>query len=246
MGMSWGLGYELSLFFLKRKKLPTKGFSLLFFGTFLSSWLGAKLFFLFSSSGENFLIFMESSSFWLGGGFVFFGGLLLGALFVFFYCHFLKRFNIFNLYCVLPAVCFSHALGRIGCFFSGCCFGKICQLPWSIFNISGGRHPVQIYESLFLIGLGFYLAFKVIKVRKFSVKKSFYYILTQYLAFYSLFRFFIEFLRGDEIRGVYLGFSSSQLISFLILLFFFILKLRSQSVDHLFLVDPSLAEKKNS
>ena len=226
MGISWGIGYELSLFFLKRNKLPTKGFTYLFLGTFISSWIGAKLFFLLSSSGDRYSIFMKSPSFWLGGGFVFYGGLFLGIFFVFFYCHFLKRFSIFNLYSVLPAVCFSHAVGRIGCFFSGCCFGKICQLPWGIFKISGGRHPVQIYESLFLIGLGFYLAFKVIKIHKRPVKESFYYILTRYLAFYSLFRIFIEFLRGDKIRGIYYGFSTSQLASFSILFFLLILKLK--------------------
>ena len=67
---------------------------------------------------------------------------------------------------------------------------------------------------------------KFTKIHNRPVKESFYYILTRYLAFYSLFRIFIEFLRGDKIRGIYYGFSTSQLASFSILFFLLILKLK--------------------
>lgn len=52
------------------------------------------------------------------------------------------------------------SIGRIGCFFGGCCYGLPTQLPWGVaFRTApdGGqlmRHPIQIYESLFhLLGL---------------------------------------------------------------------------------------------
>ena len=216
MGMAWGLGHELCLSTLNREKLSTKGFKTLFIGTFLSSWLGSKLFFLFASSGNNFAIHSKSVSFWLGGGFVFFGGLLLGSLFIFFYCFLLKKFNPYSLYCILPAVCFSHALGRVGCYFSGCCFGKICNLSWGIFKRNGGSHPVQIYESFFLILLGIYLILKIFNDNKRNIQEKFYKYSTVYLISYSIFRFFIEFLRGDRLRGLYWGFSTSQYVSFFI------------------------------
>lgn len=41
----------------------------------------------------------------------------------------------------LPA---GEAIGRIGCWFHGCCYGKICSLPWAI----NERHPSQFYLSL--------------------------------------------------------------------------------------------------
>ncbi len=33
---------------------------------------------------------------------------------------------------VAPLVPASVALGRIGCFFSGCCFGRVADLPWAV------------------------------------------------------------------------------------------------------------------
>ncbi|MBG08305.1 MAG: hypothetical protein CME68_06070 [Halobacteriovoraceae bacterium] len=213
MGMAWGLGYELSLLVLKLKMLSNKRFMGLFAGTFLSSWIGSKAFFLIFSSGTNFLIHLSSLDFWLGGGFVFFGGLLFGGTFIYFYCLIFKKFNIFSLYCVLPAICFSHAVGRIGCFFSGCCFGKICNLPLNIFLFDGGRHPVQLYESLFLLFLGAFLTIKILKEKNKTLKENFYYFLSIYLISYAIFRFFNEFLRGDNIRGIIFGLSTSQFIS---------------------------------
>ena len=124
MGMAWGLAHELSLVIMNRQKISTKGFSTLFLGTFLSSWLGSKLFFLINSSGNNFFTHLKSINFWFGGGLVFFGGLIFGSLFVLFYCLHLKKINLNSFYCLFPVICFSLALGRLGCFFSGCCFGK--------------------------------------------------------------------------------------------------------------------------
>lgn len=47
------------------------------------------------------------------------------------------------------------AVGRIGCFLNGCCYGKECNVPWAVefkgAGIHGLRHPTQIYESLMLI-----------------------------------------------------------------------------------------------
>ena len=213
MGMSWGLGFELSKLFLKKKQLFQKGFHFLFIGTFLSSWIGSKSLFLFSSEGVQVKTLLSAFPFWLGGGFVFFGGLFLSLFFVLFYCLILKKFNLYALYCCLPALCFSHALGRIGCFFSGCCFGKACDLPWKVFQNGFYRHPVQIYESFFLILMGIFFIKKVLKEKGEISKEIFLFNIGRYLLFYSLIRVFVEFFRGDEVRGIYFGFSSSQLIS---------------------------------
>jgi phosphatidylglycerol:prolipoprotein diacylglycerol transferase len=45
----------------------------------------------------------------------------------------------------LPA---GEAIGRIGCFFNGCCYGKECDLPWSIYQHDAWRHPTQIYSAV--------------------------------------------------------------------------------------------------
>lgn len=43
-----------------------------------------------------------------------------------------------------PSMALGTALGRVGCFFAGCCVGTPTGLPWA----HEGRHPVQLYESL--------------------------------------------------------------------------------------------------
>lgn len=45
----------------------------------------------------------------------------------------------------LPA---GETVGRIGCWFHGCCHGKVCDLPWAIEQHGALRHPTQIYLSL--------------------------------------------------------------------------------------------------
>jgi phosphatidylglycerol:prolipoprotein diacylglycerol transferase len=44
----------------------------------------------------------------------------------------------------LPA---GEAVGRIGCWFHGCCYGKICHLPWAVYQHEAWRHPTQFYLS---------------------------------------------------------------------------------------------------
>lgn len=45
----------------------------------------------------------------------------------------------------LPA---GETVGRIGCWFHGCCHGRVCDLPWAIEQHGALRHPTQIYLSL--------------------------------------------------------------------------------------------------
>lgn len=42
----------------------------------------------------------------------------------------------------LPA---GEALGRVGCWFNGCCFGQKCDLPWALEQHGAMRHPTQLY-----------------------------------------------------------------------------------------------------
>ncbi|MCC8046445.1 MAG: prolipoprotein diacylglyceryl transferase [Clostridiales bacterium] len=46
-------------------------------------------------------------------------------------------------------------------------------------------------------------------------------LLNVYLVSYTIFRFFIEFFRGDELRGFLFGISTSQWISVAILVYYF-------------------------
>ena len=106
-----------------------------------------------------------------------------------------------------PAIALGVAIGRLGCFFRGCCYGKATSLPWGVdFGDGILRHPTQIYESLFMLIMFFYLQ----KVKnKENIKPGQLFELL--MIFYFIFRFFIEFIRVENV--VLLGLTSFQIIS---------------------------------
>ena len=50
------------------------------------------------------------------------------------------------------AFCVGEALGRIGCFIGGCCYGKVANVAWAVEDHGGWRHPTQLYLSLAALG----------------------------------------------------------------------------------------------
>ena len=91
------------------------------------------------------------------------------------------------------------SIGRLGCFFGGCCFGVPTQLPWGIaFPTApdGGellRHPVQIYETLFhALALG---GLVMLQQRRWFDGHR----LKVYLIGYLVFRFFTELIRPEPL-----------------------------------------------
>lgn len=151
----------------------------------------------------------------VGGGFVFYGG-LLGAILaanIYVKAAHIDHNKIFNLF--VPAFPLFHAFGRIGCFFSGCCYGIESKWGFEMMTSPGvTRFPVQLAESFceFLI----FIALLVVENKK---GKSFE-LLPIYMVSYSVCRFLLEFLRDDEVRGHFLCFSTSQWIALGILVYY--------------------------
>lgn len=188
------------------------GLSGVFFG-----FLGAKLLYLIVTYTPKELLEMirekEFESL-ISGGFVFYGGLIAGVISTFFVAKLLKS-NIRDyentLIKIIPLV---HCFGRIGCFCSGCCYGKpttspihvIFEEPLSDAPAGVPLIPTQLYEAGFNFILFLVLWFID---RKFKLRI----LLPIYLLAYGAERFIIEFFRYDEIRGIYFGFSTSQWIS---------------------------------
>ena len=184
----------------------------------LSGLLGAKLLLLvvegprYLRSWADFLDFLRS------GG-VFYGG-LIGAVAALAVLLRKRRIGFWTFAdMAAPAVALGHAIGRMGCFLAGCCWGRECSLPWAItftdpvaernvgVPLNVPLHPTQLYESaglLALCGLLIALGTRRAPGRVFAV----------YLGGYALLRFTIEFFRGDP-RGAVLGgaLSTSQLIA---------------------------------
>jgi phosphatidylglycerol:prolipoprotein diacylglycerol transferase len=120
-----------------------------------------------------------------------------------------------------PALALGQAIGRLGCFAAGCCYGKACDLPWAVtftnplaYRLTGVTlgvplHPTQIYHALadFLI---LAITARLLPRRRFEGQ-----VFWVYLLLYAVLRFVVEIFRGDEARGMFFGgaLSTSQLIS---------------------------------
>jgi len=150
------------------------------------------------------------------GGSIFYGGLLGGILtgLILF-----KKYPFYRKYTDIVAASFPlfHFFGRIGCFLGGCCFGIPCKMGVTFTNNpiieANGvvRFPVQLLEASFNLGLFFFLNY-LLHTGKYKDK-----IIYIYLAIYAVGRFLLEYLRGDAYRGIWLIFSTSQIISILII-----------------------------
>lgn len=203
MGLGWGAAYQIFLELLpadfgKRRAL------LIFWGLFAFAWLGAKLLFLYTIPETLSQSLIHESSFWLGGGFVFYGGFLGGVGFLLILKGLKLRISTDLLWAIVPALTIGHAIGRFGCFLAGCCYGKKTELIWGIHLHGADRHPTQLLEFSLLLALGVYL------LRSSRPKLQ---LISFYFTSYGLIRLFIESLRGDLIRGSWGMFSPSQWIS---------------------------------
>ncbi len=155
-------------------------------------------------------------------GMTFEGGLVGGAItFILMFRSLNKQFKgmVPVLNCIAPSIIISHFWGRIGCFLAGCCFGKPTNsvlgvvfpdrsLPSQFYGEAVKIIPVQLIEALFLAVLFIIISTSLLK-----------YSFSCYLIIYGIFRFFIEYLRGDD-RGALFQtvLSPSQCISLLMML----------------------------
>lgn len=131
-------------------------------------------------------------------GLVFYGGLIGASLSTIIYClrHKLPLWRIADIFA--PSVALGHGIGRIGCFMTGCCYGKQCDLPWAVhfpaddhWTRGVGVHPTQLYEAGLNILFYLFLAW-LFQRRKFDGQ-----VFAVYLVGYALIRAFVESFRGD-------------------------------------------------
>ena len=122
---------------------------------------------------------------------------------------------LFNM--LVPCFLMFHAFGRVGCFMSGCCYGIECPFGFEML-ISPGvtRFPVQLAESVCDILI--LVAVLIIENKKGTQTD----ILRIYMVSYAVCRFLLEFLRGDEIGGHFLCFSTSQWIVLGVIVFYLV------------------------
>jgi phosphatidylglycerol---prolipoprotein diacylglyceryl transferase len=168
----------------------------------------------------------ELLSVFQSGG-VFYGG-LLGGMLVAWWCA--RRYHLpgwATADVLAPGVILGQAIGRLGCFAAGCCYGKVApRVPWAVTftdpyaaravgtPLDTPLHPSQLYES----ALAFLLFFGLLWLA--GRKRFDGQVILAYAMGYSVIRFVLEFWRGDPDRGTVFGgvLSTSQLISIILVL----------------------------
>lgn len=155
----------------------------------------------------------------MSGGFVFYGG-FIGGIFALPVVKKLHKIDVLSIIKVIvPCVPLAHAIGRIGCHLTGCCYG----IPYDgLFHIvyhnnlfapnDIGLFPVQLLEAVCNLVLAAVLLIYLLK--KGPVMNTIYI----YVISYSIIRFILEFFRGDAARGFIMHLSTSQIISIILLL----------------------------
>lgn len=175
------------LFFLVREGVPWKRASFSLFLLVLLGLLGARIMHVLGN--VSWYLAHDISPFALEAtGFTFYGGILfgiplsliMGSLFK------MRRGRVLDV--LSPGLGLALFFNKLGCFFNGCCFGRVTSLPWGVVFPQGTRayayytnhyfeesgeliyyasehialHPVQLYESLIGLGL-FVLALLLLK-----------------------------------------------------------------------------------
>ncbi|MEX0799115.1 MAG: prolipoprotein diacylglyceryl transferase family protein [Bacteriovoracaceae bacterium] len=225
MGVAWGIAVQMARRLNLASSSPLQHLNFYLIGLFITSWTGAKVFYALTADFEYKNSVLAHSDFWFGGGFVFYGGLVFGLAFTFLFGiktrQPMPRFNIF-----VPALAIGHALGRVGCFLAGCCYGLAHEGPLSIPLQGVERLPTQLFEAAAL------LVFCLVALRPGAlVKKN---LIMNYFLFYAVTRFLLEFLRADAVRGVwFMGVSTSQIVSIILMLglaSFYVFKAKSRGL----------------
>lgn len=200
-----------------------------FYCAFAAGFVGGKIFY-----------YLERPSYYLanpqlllhnfGGGFVCYGSILFIVAYAIYFSR-KKRINTYIFLDILAIACsIPIALGRIGCFFGGCCYGKPTHSFLGLVfphTTPTAVHPTQLYEaSMMMVIIVLSLLMKKYKPQAGQV---FFFNIT----LYAVGRFCLEFLRGD-FRGTFFNglVSHAQIIALCILIIstIFFYKLKQQNL----------------
>lgn len=189
-------------------------------------YLGGKGLYLWTIAGQDNLADENIQT-----GFVFWGSIIAATPAMIFRLKALKVPVLRGLDVFAAACPMAHAIGRIGCFLAGCCYGHHCDNALAVtFEHGVGLngvpiHPVQLYEMVLLTGLWIFLWYYLRPRKTFDGQ-----LIVTYFIGYSILRCITESFRGDPGRkfvfggeGLYPGdrpegISVSVLISFLMVL----------------------------
>ena len=177
--------------------------------------LGARIYYCIFS-GQSYTL-LEFFSIW-NGGLAVYGAIIGGALGGLLYSLIFNK-NYFLLFDVaVPGLLLGQAIGRIGCYFGGCCYGEVITDPnLQFFPLGVQISHIWHYSTFFMESLWTLIGF-IVAISLFKKMKSIGMLTSFYMIWYGLGRSIIEQFRGDSLTIANTGIRVSQLISITILL----------------------------
>lgn len=193
---------------LRPEVIPDLGLAVL-----LGAVLGSRLLYVLINLGHFIENPLEILMIWKGG-LVFSGGAVLGGLLGYLTMRRLKQPILPWLDTVAPGLALGQAIGRIGCFFAGCCYGQPSDLPWavtfrdpeSLAPLFAPLHPTQLYHSLAEA-----LTFGVLLVARRRITGEGR-LMGLFLVLWGASRVVVELFRGDA-RGEVGPYSLTQVLA---------------------------------
>ncbi len=199
---------------------------------FLWGLVGARLFYVieyhdqFFGGGRTVLQSLVAVANITGGGLVVFGSLPTAALAAWRFAH-RRHLSLARLAdCAAPGMLLGLAIGRVGCFLNGCCFGGPCDLPWAMQFPDGTApasqypgpsgaslplHPTQLYAAIDAAILS------LLAVTFTPLARRDGEVFTLVLTLHPISRMLLEMIRVDEPSALGTPFSISQLVSLALL-----------------------------
>ncbi len=202
----------------KGKRIGIRTDDVLLIGAFIllvGLLCGSLLYAFVTYSFAEILLFLKEGNFAPFGGLVYYGAFIGGI------CGAVIGIKIAGVdisgfeQAAVPFIPLGHGIGRIGCVMAGCCNGMRYDGLFAIYypsSVAGlppnqGYFPVQLLEAL--INMGIFIRLLHLS----GVRRRPFVLLSNYAVLYGASRFLLEFLRGDAVRGIHMGLSTSQWIS---------------------------------
>lgn len=224
LATAFSVAYFVSLWRAEKLGDSPKHIENLFLLIVFASIIGSRLFHVFFEDPSYYASHPAKILAVWEGGYTFYGAFLSATLAIWVYCK-AKKVPFLEFGDIAAASSMiGLAIGRVGCFMAGCCWGREAHVPWAVtfthpesFAVTKNipLHPTQLYEALGGLLIFCYLQWRF-KHRAYVGQVGFH-----TLALYAVLRFIVEYFRGDDYRGYMFGgtLSYSQFVSLAILPF---------------------------
>ena len=190
----------------RRLKIPSEMVFDFYFWVVLAGILGARIFYVILNWEDYFQYNPGAIVMIQSGGLAWQGGLGMAMLVGIFFVWLKKQSILTWMDMSAPYIALGQAIGRLGCFLNGCCYGRL--VSWGIyFPVHGERlHPTQLYSAAAL-----FLIFIMLKIfRRHSRIPG--HVFAWYMMLAAVERFVVEFFRADHFT-LYAGFSIFQIVT---------------------------------